>query len=215
MTSYDPMEELSRSLDSIDEKKDRRISVPPPPTDDFTAEIERPDVEADESDGDVAAPIRTDGADSKVESERAEVALPLRRRGRGLAARAPGGSMKPISASLPAHLIQAITELRLDAEVAGRSFKLNEMLSGALLELPLKASAVSALVDRYSSQFNYGRTSRDDDFLDERRLSTQISPDAEQRVATIIRAVFQAYGVKLAKKDLYALAALNMLGQRR
>lgn len=213
MSGYDPMEELSTSLDSIEEKrKDRTISVPPPPIDDFTAEVERPASSDDRLDD---APVEPSA--EPVDVERATLALPSRSRGRGkgLAIRRPNGSMKAISADLPAHLVETVTELRLDADVEGRSFKLTELFSAALLDLPSKPSAVAALVDRYSSQFNYGRTSRDEGFLDETRFSTQITPDADKHVSTIVRAVYKEYGAKLARKDLYAIALLKAVAGRR
>lgn len=212
MSGYDPMEEFQASLESIDAEPRRRITVPPPPTDDFTVEIERPAVEED------AAAAEVDDAaveqPRSIDVEKATIALPTRGRGRGLAVRKPNGPMKSITASLPAHLVDRVTGLRLDAEVAGRSFKLTELFSSALLDLPSKPAAVAALIDRYSSQFNYDRTPRDEGFIEERRFSTQITPDAAQHVATVVRAVYQEYGSKLANKDLYAVALLSFLADR-
>ena len=48
MSGYEPMDELSASLDALDEAPKRRITVPPPPTDDFTEEIQRPTVDEEE-----------------------------------------------------------------------------------------------------------------------------------------------------------------------
>lgn len=213
MSGYDPMEELSVSLDSLERASSRRITVTPPPTDDFTTDIERPTADTESrSEPDVLSD--EEGAGDVMEEEPATVALPTRRRGRGLAIRRPNGPMKAVTASLPAQLVDRVTELRLDAEVAGRSFKLTELFSAALLELPLKPTSVSALIDRYSAQLNFDRSSKDEGFLPERRLSTQITPDAAQRVATIVRAVYQDFGVKVSNKDLYAVALLNFLADR-
>lgn len=211
MSGYDPMEELGASLQSIDDKKkNRTISVPPPPTDDFTAEAVRPEADVEEASADVARALPTD----RSEVEQSVVAMPSHSRRVGLATRRPNGPMKAISADLPAHIVQSVTELRMDADVEGRSFKLTELLSAALLALPSKPSSVAALVDRYSAQFNYGRTSRDHDFLEETRLSTQITPDADKHLSTIVRSVYKEYGSKLSRKDLYAVALLNALAAR-
>lgn len=210
MSGYDPMAELGASLEALEGKKERTVSVPPPPTDDFTEEVVRPDV------GNVADPVAEPAATAPVPTvvERSGAPLPARSRRNGLASRRPNGPMKAISADLPAHLVQSVTELRMDADVEGRSFKLTEFFSRALLDLPAKASAVAALVDRYSAQFNYGRTSRDDDFLEETRFSTQITPDADKHVSRVVRAVYQQYGTKLSRKDLYAIALLTALASR-
>lgn len=220
MTGYDPMEELGASLETIGEAPQRRVTVPPPPIDDFTAEVERP-VEV-EAGGESVEPVldREQGASTSASARGASsvastVSLPSRRRGRGLSIRRPNGPMKSITASLPAHLVDRVTALRLDADVEGRSFKLTELFSAALLELPAKPSAIAALVDRYSSQFNYERSARDEGFIEERRLSTQITPDAAKRVAAIVRAVYQDFGVKISNKDLYAVALLSLLADER
>lgn len=200
MSGYEPMDELSSTLESLAPSPKRRITVPPPRSDDMPA----------------AKPQRTTPTKSEARTDPPPSAfsLPTRRRGTGLATRRPNGPMKSITASLPEHLVERVTALRLDADVDGTSFKLTELLSAALLELPLKPSAVAALVDRYSSQFNYELTSRDDGFVDEKRLSTQITPDAARRVAAVVRAVYQEYGIRLLNKDLYALALLSLLADR-
>ena len=209
MSSWNPMDELGDSLASIDAKKDRTISVPPPPTDDFTAEVERPDAPVETSEEAGSEPAASSSEPEPV------IALPARSRGRGksrgLAIRRPIGPMKAISADLPAHLVETVTELRLDADVEGRPFKLTELMSASLLELPSRASQVAALCDRYAAQFNYGRMSRDDDFLEETRFSTQITPDADKHVSKIVRAVYKEYGAKMSRKDLYAVALLSAL----
>lgn len=210
MSGYDPMDEFQASLESMGDAPTRRITVPPPPTDDFTLEVERPVTEdADVEETSVGEQIVEGSRPGPVET--ATIVLPARRRGQGLAVRKPNGPMKAITASLPGHLVDRITALRLDAEVAGRSFKLTELFSSALLDLPSKPAAIAALVDRYSSQFNYDRFPRDEGFIEERRLSTQITPDAAQHVATVVRAVYHEYGTKLANKDLYAVAVLSFL----
>jgi hypothetical protein len=122
--------------------------------------------------------------------------------------------MKSITASLPEHLVDRVTALRLDAAVDGQPFKLTGLFSTALLGLPLKPSAISALVDRYGAQCNYDRTSADEDYLPEKRLSTQITADAARHVAAVVRATYQEYGVRISNKDLYAMALLNQLAAR-
>lgn len=216
MSGYDPMEELGKELDSLERSPRRKISVAPPPTDDFTAEVERPVQDQSAEPPNSSDPGSPESAGSPVASDHdvAVVALPTKRRRNGLATRSPNGPMKAVSVSLPAHIVERLTALRLDAEVAGHPLKLTEMVSTALLDLPLKPSAVAALVDRYSGSFNYDRSPRDVDFIEESRLSTQITPDAAQRVATIVRAVYQEYGSKLSNKDLYAVALLSFMAER-
>lgn len=213
MSGYDPMQEIQASLESMDEAPKRRITVAPPPTDDFTAETQRPHM------GDTAASGESEEDEMSQsrrapDAEAATIALPTRRRSQSLAVRTPNGPMKAITASLPAHLIDRVTGLRLDAEVAGRPFKLTELFSSALLELPLKPATIAAMVDRYASQFNYDRSPRDEGFIEEHRLSTQITPDAAQHVATVVRAVYQEFGIKLSNKDVYAVALLSFLADR-
>ena len=122
--------------------------------------------------------------------------------------------MKQITASIPADVVERLTALRLDADVAGRGFKLTEFVSAALLALPSQPSRVAGLIERYSNQLNFELTSRDEGYLVEKRLSTQITPDAAQRVATIARDVYQSYGTKLSHKDIYAVALLNALATK-
>ena len=70
------------------------------------------------------------------------------------------------------------------------------------------------MIERYSPRFNFDRTTKDEGFLPEKRLSTQITPDAARHLAAVVRAVFQQYSVKLSNKDLYAIALLNELADR-
>ena len=143
MSGYDPMEELGASLEALETPLKRRITIAPPPTDDFTVEIDRPSTAPESVDElPVAAPAITSARAGAPASQR---------RGSGLVTRRPNGQMKSITASLPAHLVDRVTEMRLDAGVAGKSFKLTELLSTAVLDLPTKPTAVAAMVDRYAS----------------------------------------------------------------
>jgi len=187
--------------------------VPPPPTDDFTEEIQRPEVNDEE---DKSSPVEgvEDGLPVVADVVPRPTSAAARGLGRGLAVRRPNGPMKAITASLPADIVDRLTQLRLDAEVEGKSFKLTEVVSAAVLSLPLKPSAVSSMIERYSPRFNFDRTTKDEGFLPEKRLSTQITPDAARHLAAVVRAVFQQYSVKLSNKDLYAIALLNELADR-
>ena len=216
MSGYEPMDELSASLDALDEAPKRRITVPPPPTDDFTEEVQRPTVDEEEAEDDKSGPV--EGVDDGLPVVADVVPTPrsaaVRGMRRGLAVRRPSGPMKAITASLPADVVDRLTQLRLDAEVEGKSFKLTEVVSAAVLSLPLRPSAVSSMIERYSAQFNFERTPKDEGFLPEKRLSTQITPDAARHLAAVVRAVYQQYSVKVSNKDLYAVALLAELADR-
>jgi hypothetical protein len=209
------MDELSASLEALDMTPKRRITVPPPPTDDYTEEISRPALDDENGAPDDVAP-ESESLDVVADAPAPVVPRSgaARPRGRGLAIRRPNGPMKAITASLPADIVDRLTQLRLDAEVEGKAFKLTEVVSAAVLSLPLKPSAVSGLIDRYSTQINYGRSTKDEGFLPEERLSTQITPDAARHLAAVVRAVYQQYSVKLSNKDLYAIALLEALANR-
>lgn len=230
MSGYEPMDELSATLDSLEHSQERRITVPPPtrpaeddsavaakPTRDSHQRTSRVDAQATPTSPKSAGRTRAAAPRSTSASGRASApasTAPSQRALGGLGARRPTGPMKSITAALPEHVVDRVTSLRLDAAVDGQPFKLNELMSAALLGLPTKPSAVSALVDRYGAQCNYDRTSADDDFLSEKRLSTQITHDAARHVAAVVRAAYQEYGVRLSNKDLYAMALLKELSAR-
>ena len=119
--------------------------------------------------------------------------------------------MKSLSTSLPAHLVERLTKLKLDAGVAGERFNMTELMSAAIVGLPSKAPAVASLIERYNAQLNYGKKRGENGYLDEASISTRITSAAATKIAATEKALYVEFEAKVTHKDLIAVALLAHL----